>query len=216
LDGCAGGTAARLLRAPAPGTAEVIQGVHRGPDGPPAEQHVIYQDHRFPGHVEWNDRRLDVGRGPPVKVVPVHADIQAANGDGLFPYACQQHTQPLPKGAEIVRRQGRPMALWRDRQGRKHYDEVTTGRQGQTKEQEGSEQKGFHPFSTKRKCTGERRGRAAPNFSATSNSGEPLFLALPGFKEPEDKGRPAIFFHRRLSLSIAGSYIFFGQSERLP
>lgn len=43
------------------------------------------------------------------------------------------YTQPLPKGAEIVQRQGRQMALWRDRQGRKHYDEITTGRQGQTK-----------------------------------------------------------------------------------
>jgi len=43
------------------------------------------------------------------------------------------YSQPLPKGAEIVKRQGRQMALWRDRRGRKHYDEVTTGRQGQTK-----------------------------------------------------------------------------------
>lgn len=43
------------------------------------------------------------------------------------------YTQPLPKTAEMVDRQGRKMALWRDRQGRKHYDEVTTGRLGQVK-----------------------------------------------------------------------------------
>ena len=43
------------------------------------------------------------------------------------------YTQPLPKDCEIVERQGRPMALWRDRQGRKHYDEITTGQEGQTK-----------------------------------------------------------------------------------
>ena len=43
------------------------------------------------------------------------------------------YTQPLPKNTDIVERRGRKMALWRDRRGRKHYDEITTGRRGQTK-----------------------------------------------------------------------------------
>ena len=45
----------------------------------------------------------------------------------------KMYTQPLPKNTEIVDRRGRKMALWRDRRGRKHYDEITTGRRGQTK-----------------------------------------------------------------------------------
>lgn len=43
------------------------------------------------------------------------------------------YTQPLPKDAELVERQGRRMALWRDRGGRRHYDEITVGRRGETK-----------------------------------------------------------------------------------
>lgn len=43
------------------------------------------------------------------------------------------YTQPPPKDVEIVERQGRKMALWRDRQGRKHYDRITVGRKGQVK-----------------------------------------------------------------------------------
>ena len=87
----------------APGPAEIIQRVHRGPDGPPAEQHVIHQHHRLPGHIERNDRGLDVGRDALVEVVPVHADIQAAGRDGLPPNPRQQRAQPL--------RQRHPAAL---------------------------------------------------------------------------------------------------------
>jgi len=43
------------------------------------------------------------------------------------------YTQPLPKGAEIVERRGRKVALWLDRRGRKHYEQITAGREGQTK-----------------------------------------------------------------------------------
>ncbi len=43
------------------------------------------------------------------------------------------YTQPLPKHAEIVERRGRQMVMWIDRRGRKQYDEITTGRQGQIK-----------------------------------------------------------------------------------
>ena len=43
------------------------------------------------------------------------------------------YTQPLPKDTEIVERRGKNVALWRDRRGRKHYDEITTGRRGQIK-----------------------------------------------------------------------------------
>jgi len=43
------------------------------------------------------------------------------------------YTQPLPKHCQIVQRRGRPMAMWIDRRGRRQYDQVTTGRQGQIK-----------------------------------------------------------------------------------
>ncbi len=43
------------------------------------------------------------------------------------------YTQPLPKNAEIVEHRGRKVALWRDKRGRKHYEQITTGRQGQIK-----------------------------------------------------------------------------------
>src|ERR1017187_1757765 len=74
----------------APGPAEIIQRVHGGPDGPAAEQHVINKHHRLPGHVEWNNRGLDVGGGASAKVVPVHTDIQAAVGYGVAPNPRQQ------------------------------------------------------------------------------------------------------------------------------
>src|ERR1035437_1792167 len=74
----------------AAGSAEVIQRVHGGPDGPPAEQHIIDQHNGLPGHVEWNDRRLDVRCGTPGKVVPVHADIQTASWDRMSPNSREQ------------------------------------------------------------------------------------------------------------------------------
>jgi len=43
------------------------------------------------------------------------------------------YTQPLPKGTEIVERRGKKVAMWRDKRGRKHYDDITTGRNGQIK-----------------------------------------------------------------------------------
>ena len=43
------------------------------------------------------------------------------------------YTQPLPKQYEIVERRGRQMVMWLDRRGRTHYDELTTGRNGQLK-----------------------------------------------------------------------------------
>ena len=43
------------------------------------------------------------------------------------------YTQHLPKDAEIVQHQGKKVALWLDRRGRKHYEQITTGREGQIK-----------------------------------------------------------------------------------
>ncbi|MCG3180469.1 MAG: Tyrosine recombinase XerC [Phycisphaerae bacterium] len=43
------------------------------------------------------------------------------------------YTQHLPKGAKIVQRQGKKMALWLDAKGRPHYDDVTVGRKGKLK-----------------------------------------------------------------------------------
>lgn len=43
------------------------------------------------------------------------------------------YTQPLPKGTEIVERRGKRVALWLDRRGRKHYEQITTGRRGEVK-----------------------------------------------------------------------------------
>ncbi len=45
----------------------------------------------------------------------------------------KSYTQLLTKQCEIVERQGRRMAMWVDRRGRKQYDEITTGQQGQIK-----------------------------------------------------------------------------------
>ena len=43
------------------------------------------------------------------------------------------YTQPLPKRFEIVERQGRKMAMWFDRRGKRQYDDITTGNRGETK-----------------------------------------------------------------------------------
>jgi integrase len=43
------------------------------------------------------------------------------------------YTQPMPKRFEIVERQGRKVAMWFDRRGRRQYDEVTAGNHGETK-----------------------------------------------------------------------------------
>jgi integrase len=43
------------------------------------------------------------------------------------------YTQPLPKHVEIVERRGRRMAMWFDRRGRRKYDEITRGRNGEVK-----------------------------------------------------------------------------------
>lgn len=43
------------------------------------------------------------------------------------------YTQHLPKQCDIVERRGQRVAMWIDRRGRKHYDQITTGQQGQTK-----------------------------------------------------------------------------------
>lgn len=43
------------------------------------------------------------------------------------------YTQPLPKHSEIVERHGRRMVMWFDRRGKRKYDEMTTGTQGEPK-----------------------------------------------------------------------------------
>jgi len=43
------------------------------------------------------------------------------------------YTQPLPKGTQIIERRGQRVALWHDKRGRKHYEQITTGRRGQVK-----------------------------------------------------------------------------------
>ncbi len=43
------------------------------------------------------------------------------------------YTQHLPRQCEIVERRGHRVAMWIDRRGRKHYDQITTGQHGQTK-----------------------------------------------------------------------------------
>jgi len=45
----------------------------------------------------------------------------------------KKYTQPLPKGTQIVKRRGQKVALWIDRNGRKHYEQITTGLRGQIK-----------------------------------------------------------------------------------
>ncbi len=43
------------------------------------------------------------------------------------------YTQPLPNSVAIVERRGRQMAMWFDRRGRRKYDEITRGRNGEVK-----------------------------------------------------------------------------------
>ncbi len=43
------------------------------------------------------------------------------------------YTQHLPKHVEIVERRGKRVAMWLDRRGKKRYDEITTGKAGETK-----------------------------------------------------------------------------------
>lgn len=43
------------------------------------------------------------------------------------------YTQHLPRQCDIVDRRGQRVAMWIDRRGRKHYDQITTGQHGQTK-----------------------------------------------------------------------------------
>ncbi|OHB54201.1 MAG: hypothetical protein A2Y12_17155 [Planctomycetes bacterium GWF2_42_9] len=43
------------------------------------------------------------------------------------------YTQHLPKNAAIIERNGKKMAMWIDGKGKKHYDQITTGKKGQIK-----------------------------------------------------------------------------------
>jgi integrase len=43
------------------------------------------------------------------------------------------YTQPLPKNARIIKRNGKEVAFWVDGLGHRHYDQITTGRRGQHK-----------------------------------------------------------------------------------
>jgi integrase len=43
------------------------------------------------------------------------------------------YTQPLPQNTRIVERNGNKMAMWIDAKGKKHFDEITTGKKGQIK-----------------------------------------------------------------------------------
>lgn len=43
------------------------------------------------------------------------------------------YTQHLPKNATIVEKNGKKMAMWMDGKGKKHFDQITTGKKGQIK-----------------------------------------------------------------------------------
>lgn len=43
------------------------------------------------------------------------------------------YTQHLPMNAKVTERNGKPMTLWYDRRGRRHYNRVTTGRHGEAR-----------------------------------------------------------------------------------
>lgn len=43
------------------------------------------------------------------------------------------YTQPLPDNAQVFERNGEKMAMWMDFKGKKHIDQITTGRRGQIK-----------------------------------------------------------------------------------
>jgi site-specific recombinase XerD len=45
----------------------------------------------------------------------------------------KSYTQHLPKNAAIVERNGKRMAMWIDGKGKKHFDQITIGKNGQTK-----------------------------------------------------------------------------------
>src|SRR5581483_7208391 len=72
---------------------KVIQGIHGGAHGAAAEQHVIHQHDGFGGDIERDDGGMHGGAQATVEIVPVHADIEAAGGDGMRPNTGQQRAQ---------------------------------------------------------------------------------------------------------------------------
>jgi hypothetical protein len=68
-----------------PGPAEIVQGIHGGADGATAEEDVIDEDYGFAGDVEGDNGGENVWSGTLVEVIAVHADVEAACGDGVGP-----------------------------------------------------------------------------------------------------------------------------------
>ena len=82
----------------APRAAEIVQRVHRRARRPPAIQHIVHQHDRLAGHVERDDRGLDIRGGSLAEIVPVHAHIQQTYRHGLAPYAGEQGAESVGQG----------------------------------------------------------------------------------------------------------------------
>jgi hypothetical protein len=79
----------------APGAPKIVQRVHSRPHSPATEQNIVHQHHRFSGYIKWDNRRLDVGGGPPIQIITVHTHIQAASWHWMRPNSREQRAQPV-------------------------------------------------------------------------------------------------------------------------
>jgi hypothetical protein len=65
--------------------SEIVQGIEGGAGGAAAEKDVIHQDDRFIGDVEGDGGWMQSGRQLFVDIIPVHVDVEGADGHRAIP-----------------------------------------------------------------------------------------------------------------------------------
>jgi hypothetical protein len=78
--------------------AEIVQGIHRGANRSSAEEDVVDEHDGLAGDVEGNNGGLDIRRGALIEVVTMHADIEAADRDRMFPNIGEYFGEALGEG----------------------------------------------------------------------------------------------------------------------
>ena len=82
-------------------TAKIVEGVQRGADGPPAEEHVVHKHHGLSGDIEGDDRRMNVLAEALGEVIAVHGDIHAAVEGTGFGTRCRRGARPRRLGQRM-------------------------------------------------------------------------------------------------------------------
>ena len=76
-----------------PGPPKIIQRIHGRARRSPAEQDIVHQNDRFAGDIERDHCGMHLRSGVAVQIIAMHADIQAADQDGVVPDFLQNRRQ---------------------------------------------------------------------------------------------------------------------------